>query len=279
MKKIVSLVLASVMLLSSASLVMAADFELKMQIDNPMMTVGGVEKEIDPGLGTTPLIRDSRTILPVRAVVEEMGGKVGWEASTRTVTLTLDETVLKLSIDSKTAYVNDEEHALDSAPVIINSRTMLPIRFVAEKFGYSVGWDAPTRTVSITKKEEVVEEKPEPPKKTLNMMYMIDGEMFMAILDDNALTQSIVEKLPIEAMNLDGGDPKYRTIMLMYSFDGTGLETTTEAKAGDVFVKGNIITLVAEDMTLDDDSYKIGRIVNVEGLREIFKTAKKVDLR
>ena len=55
---------------------------LLMKIDSPMMNVNGVEMEIDPGRGTAPLIVNSRTMVPVRAIMEAMGGTVVWDAST-----------------------------------------------------------------------------------------------------------------------------------------------------------------------------------------------------
>ncbi len=57
---------------------------------------------------------------------------------------------VKLQIGNMTGYVNGEAKTLDAAPVIRNSRTMLPARFVAENLGATVGWDGATSTVTIT---------------------------------------------------------------------------------------------------------------------------------
>jgi hypothetical protein len=59
--------------------------EIVLTIGDPMMMVNGEEKEIDPELGTTPVIINDRTLLPVRAIVEELGGTVGWNGDTREV--------------------------------------------------------------------------------------------------------------------------------------------------------------------------------------------------
>ena len=63
------------------------DLTIKLQINNPVMTVNGEEKPIDEQ-GTAPVIINDRTLLPVRAVVEEIGGKVAWDSETQTVTIT-----------------------------------------------------------------------------------------------------------------------------------------------------------------------------------------------
>ena len=122
--------------------------DIRLQIDNPVMTVNGVDKPVD-SQGTTPVIVDGRTFLPVRAVVEEIGGTVLWDGDTRTVTLSRGEDTVKLQIGSTTAYLNDKAQALDAAPVIIGGKTMLPIRFVAESFNLDVSWDNEAQAVTI----------------------------------------------------------------------------------------------------------------------------------
>jgi hypothetical protein len=50
------------------------------------MTVNGVKKEIDPGRGTVPVIVKGRTLVPIRAIIEELGGTIGWDGNERKVT-------------------------------------------------------------------------------------------------------------------------------------------------------------------------------------------------
>ena len=118
------------------------------------MTVNGKEQNIDDD-NTVPVIKDERTLLPIRAFVEEIGGQVQWDENTRTSTLTYNDTEIKLTIDSNTAYLNGAEKTLDVAPTIINDRTMLPIRFIAESFGYTVMWNQDSQTVSIINADNI----------------------------------------------------------------------------------------------------------------------------
>lgn len=60
------------------------------------------------------------------------------------------QTELKLTINQKTAYVNGIVQTLDAAPVIKNSSTMLPVRFVASNLGATIGWDGATSTATLT---------------------------------------------------------------------------------------------------------------------------------
>ena len=123
---------------------------ITLRIGSPAMTVDGAEREIDPGRGTAPVVENGRTLLPVRAVVEAMGGAVAWDDETSTVVLAKDGTVMLLVIGSRAAFVNEASYTLDVAPAIAGDRTMLPIRFIAEGFGYAVAWDVDTQTVTLT---------------------------------------------------------------------------------------------------------------------------------
>ena len=120
-----------------------------LQINNPTMYINGRPSSID-AQGTVPVIRDSRTLLPVRAVFEAMGGTVGWDNDTRIVSLDLDGKRLYLQINNTICMDGSGTYyRMDTAPVIINNRTMLPIRAVVEFFDGTVEWDGDTRTVLI----------------------------------------------------------------------------------------------------------------------------------
>lgn len=71
---------------------------------------------------------------------------------TATIPLTSFADEISMTIGNDTAMVNGENVSLDSAPVVINDRTMVPIRFVAENFGFNVAWDGDTQNVTITGK-------------------------------------------------------------------------------------------------------------------------------
>ncbi len=117
--------LITAVFLSLFSIPVFAEYKdlLVVQIENPMMTVNGVSKEIDPGRGTVPMIINNRTLLPIRSLIEEMGGTVGWDQGERRVDIKLGTIDIKLWIDDKTALVNDKKVGMDVPPQIINNRT------------------------------------------------------------------------------------------------------------------------------------------------------------
>ncbi len=128
-----------------------SDVVVSMQINNPVMEINGVEKEIDEGRSTAPIVLNDRTLVPIRAIIEAFGGSVGWEGETQTVTLNMNENTIKLVIDSDTAYLNNTSHTLDAAPTVVNERTMLPIRFIAEGFNIGVAWEGGPQRVTLVR--------------------------------------------------------------------------------------------------------------------------------
>ncbi|MCD8158607.1 MAG: MBL fold metallo-hydrolase, partial [Clostridiales bacterium] len=135
---------------SSWQIKAADDLVILLQIGSSVMSSNGIEKEIDEGRNTTPVIDNGRTLVPIRAIIEEFGGTVQWNQTAQTVILKYETDEIKLVIDSYTAYLNGETKALDAAPQIINGRTMLPIRFIAESFGFTVYWDDKNAVITIT---------------------------------------------------------------------------------------------------------------------------------
>lgn len=97
-----------------------------------------------------PMIIESRTLLPLRAILEALGSEVGWDGKTQQITATKGDTVLILHIGSKEASLNGASVLIDAAPLIVSGRTLVPARFLAESFGATVHWDGINRIITIT---------------------------------------------------------------------------------------------------------------------------------
>jgi uncharacterized repeat protein (TIGR02543 family) len=119
-----------------------------LKIDDPNITVNGTSQKIDVQ-GSKPIIKDGRTLLPIRTLIESLGGEVLWYAKEQKVTITLNGHSIILWIGKTTALVDGSKTTLDVAPQIINGRTYIPLRFVSEHLGGSVNWDITTQTVTI----------------------------------------------------------------------------------------------------------------------------------
>ncbi len=131
-------------------------FQITMKIGSTNMNVNGQAIEIDPGRATSPVIVKEwgRTIVPIRALVETLGGTVAWDDKEQSITIQMNSTQIKLYVDSPKAMVNrssvwidDNNHSVK--PLIINGRTMVPLRFVSQSIGCNVSWDPLNQTISI----------------------------------------------------------------------------------------------------------------------------------
>ena len=142
MKKLLSFILVFVMLLSVFAVSnVFADEGIKININ-------GAEQVYDQ----MPVIINGRTLVPMRGIFEALGADVEWIGATKTVVGSRDRKYIKLRLDSDTVYINgtEQEKKLDVPASIINGRTMVPVRFIAEALGETVEWDNDTKTVKIT---------------------------------------------------------------------------------------------------------------------------------
>lgn len=102
-------------------------------------------------LGTVPFIdKNSRTMVPLRAVGNALNLTVGWDGNARVASFSDGSKTLYFPIDSSVARTSDGKTIpMDTAAVIVNRSTYAPVRYLAEYFGRTVDWDGNTRTVII----------------------------------------------------------------------------------------------------------------------------------
>ena len=103
--------------------------EVVLQIDSTNVYVDGQLVNND----AAPILVGDRTLVPIRIIIEQLGGIVEWDNETRTVTLTLNDEVMKMTINQ---IIPD----FDAAPIIIENRTYVPIRYIMERVGAEVDW-------------------------------------------------------------------------------------------------------------------------------------------
>jgi len=125
---------------------------LQFHINDPAYTVNGTPKTMD----TAPVIVESRTFLPIRYVVQELGATVDWYAPNQKVTIsTAGGTKIELWIGRNSASVDGNPVQIDLgnpnvAPFIQPpGRTMMPLRFISENLGCKVDW-LPPGEVQVT---------------------------------------------------------------------------------------------------------------------------------
>lgn len=128
---------------------------VKLAVDCPVALVNGIPKRIDND--DTNVVaavnEDDRTMVPVRFISEAFGADVSWDEAARLVTIVKDDTTVEMTIDSKDYKVNGESASMDTAAVIENDRTMVPLRAVSESLGLDVYWNDGLIVISDVKVE------------------------------------------------------------------------------------------------------------------------------
>lgn len=116
----------------------AAKAEIKVMVNNEPIA-----------FDSNPVIKNGRTLVPLRAIFERLGASVDWDEGAQTVTAVKDDKTLKLTVGSSAAYINGNKTELDVPAEIVKGRTLVPVRFISESLDCTVSWDDMTRTVKI----------------------------------------------------------------------------------------------------------------------------------
>lgn len=139
-KKALCLCLIMLIILSTASL--AKEEPIKIFVNK------GIIPSDQP-----PIIKNSRVLVPLRVIAEQLGAWVTYDSGERRVSISLDEISITLVIGESEIWYSDKEKAgpvaIDVPAMIKNGRTMVPLRAVAELFDMNVEWDERKRAVYL----------------------------------------------------------------------------------------------------------------------------------
>ena len=104
---------------------------------------------------TAPIVTNGRTLVPMRAIFEALNSGVAYNEAEKAVYAIGNGKLIKIVIGSDTVYVNEEAQKLDTAAALINDRTVVPLRFIAETLGAEVDYDELQGVIFISKNEKV----------------------------------------------------------------------------------------------------------------------------
>ncbi|MDU5100316.1 MAG: stalk domain-containing protein [Peptoniphilus grossensis] len=145
---------------------------IKMKINDVNYSINGEAKKMD----AKPFIKNDRTLVPLRFIVEAIGGEVNWDNDNRLVTVNSKGKTIELPIDSKTIKIDGKDVNIDQAAIIKGDRTFVPIRFIAENLDMLVNYINDTREIEISSYED---------KKSEN-----NADLTQALEENNAATNN-----------------------------------------------------------------------------------------
>lgn len=99
---------------------------------------------------------NNSVMVPIRVVSEELGYKVDWNQKAKTVAINDNSRSLNLTVNQKTATVDNKDVTLVAPPIIKSDIALVPLRFIGENMGLKVDWDNSTKSVYMFTSEEVV---------------------------------------------------------------------------------------------------------------------------
>lgn len=137
MKKYISLFLA--IILCSFSVPVLAEPEISIILDGKYLY-----------FDVPPQIIDDRTMVPLRAIFEALGAEVRWDSENLTAVAYDGIHLVTATIGNSVMMVNGRNYVMDISPMIIDDRTLVPARFIAEALECTVDWDGANSIVTIT---------------------------------------------------------------------------------------------------------------------------------
>lgn len=153
-------------------------------------------------MDSLPYIKDQRTMVPIRFVAESLNADVEWFGKEKKAVIKDTDKVIELVIGSNKITVNGEEKIMDTTVELVNGRTMVPIRFVAENMDCTVKWDGLTYTALISRENAVV-----PASCISNRSYTDEDIIWLArIVDVEARGLSMEARLAVANVVLNRRD-------------------------------------------------------------------------
>lgn len=133
-----------------------------IEVSDLGVAIDGQAVAFQRGYGEPFIDENSRTLVPLRGVMEAFGAEVSWDNDTSTASVLKNGTTVQVPIGQAYILVNGVSVANDTSAVIKDERTYLPIRAVLEAFGADVSWDNTNRTVAVRTNGAVSEIPAEP---------------------------------------------------------------------------------------------------------------------
>ena len=121
---------------------------ITLTIGSPTMSVNGTSTTIDAE-GSRATLYKGYTMLPLRSVVENMGGTVSWNAANQQITMKYNGSTVSMTLGSKTAYANGVAKSMSVAPFTDNGRTYVWLRSLESFPNVKVNWHPDTRQATV----------------------------------------------------------------------------------------------------------------------------------
>ncbi|WP_042226981.1 stalk domain-containing protein [Paenibacillus popilliae] len=118
---------------------------MELKVGSKTVQLNGEKKQLD----VAPLLLNGVTYVPVRTIIDAFGGETDWDAKTNRVTALRGNSMIDMTVGSKSFTQNGRKSKSDVAPIVRQGRTLVPLRLVSEQIGLSVKWDKKMKSITI----------------------------------------------------------------------------------------------------------------------------------
>ena len=185
----------------------------------------------------SPYVKNNTTMVPIAVITNYLGGTSSWNQSDRTATIVNGDKTVVVKIGSTTATVNGVKSTLSVAPEIVTvdrnggGRTMVPLRFMAEAFQYSVSWISSSRTAVVDTAEAVVSDGAISSISIVKNQSWSDEQTAAGVLYTfvNITSDISLQSMGIVGHTLTGPDRYYMDFAGFYKESGVSSKMTSTA--------------------------------------------------
>ncbi|MNX43093.1 hypothetical protein D3C86_735290 [compost metagenome] len=116
-----------------------------MTVGQKTISAGGKKIAVD----VAPVVKGDVTYVPIRYVVDYFGGQANWDGASQRITVLRGGTLMDLTLGSKDIIINGKRKQVAVSPILINNRTLVPLRLVSEQLGIAVKWEQKTKSITL----------------------------------------------------------------------------------------------------------------------------------
>lgn len=204
--------------------------KVELVLDTPTALTNGVPKRVDnDSTDVVPYLDENeRTLVPLRFISESFGADVEWVADTQEIKINGDAVTMKIGSNDYT--VNNETKTMDTAPILNNDRTMVPLRAIGEALGKIVYY---------------------------NDKYICISDIDLNMSDDSAISRKSTitsAKVPdkIEVVAINGTGQKYYPNQLdVFAVEASDNDGNVETGAVDLDINTRWSSYGKSTLTLD----------------------------
>ncbi|MEN8908366.1 MAG: extracellular solute-binding protein [Clostridiales bacterium] len=122
---------------------------LVIQVNNYYMSVNGIKTKVDNNSKVVPVIREGEVYIPIKSIIEKLGGNIFWIKDEEKALIVLDNDTIELWIDDNDILINGLYKEMKNTPYIENNRIYIPLKVLTENIECNIKWDAKSKKIKL----------------------------------------------------------------------------------------------------------------------------------